>query len=300
MWAKETFDKKYPLLVDIFTDDAVRSNLMSNADFARKYTANNSMIKIFIYELNKRFSMDIIRNIIMETVWKLPDNLLVSFITSYLNSDEATKANLDVVSQYNKTSNLGLGVMYYMEENGIVSNKKYKELPYLLIDDRYRRLRKEEYGYNEDDKFVPLDDVYEELTYPEREVIVEILENGDFNTISEIFEPFSYSLKTIISILYTKGLDSRLLNKEVVNQLTPYYIMIIICVLLEHKKSDIILVNIYKIISSGRINLLNEIIASNLIDKVAELSWSDIESLSDDDILKKLTAMQVTLAKKDE
>ena len=49
MFKKETFDKKYPLFNDIFTDQSVRDNLMENEDFARKYHDNNAIIKIFIF-----------------------------------------------------------------------------------------------------------------------------------------------------------------------------------------------------------------------------------------------------------
>ena len=68
MFKKETFDKKYSLLNDIFTDQITRDNLMENEDFARKYHDNNAIIKIFIFELSKRFELDVIRKILIDII----------------------------------------------------------------------------------------------------------------------------------------------------------------------------------------------------------------------------------------
>lgn len=297
---KETFAKKYPLLDDIFDDEEIRKNLMNNQDFATKYQANNSLIKIFLFELKKRFEIDVIRHIVIETILKLPSNLLVSFITSYLNSDETTKSNPEVVEYYNRTSNLGVGVMYYMQENGIVSNRKYKELPYLVLDDKFKRLNKSSYGYEEEDEFVPLSELYERLTYPEREVLVELLENSNFDLISQIFKQFDYGFKVIIGVLYSLGIDSRLINDNVVNTITPYNILLLLYMLLDMERSELALLNIYKLIDANRLELLNKIIINGLVNRIGEVEYQVIENMNDEGIINKLKSLPVTLAKKDE
>ena len=296
----ETFETKYPLLVGIFVEPWEREKLMDNRDFEHKYITNNAIIKTFIFELEKRFDKETVKKIVEDTVLKLPANLLVSFVTSYLNSDEATKSNPDVVAYYNKNSNLGVGVVYYMEENGIVSNRKYKELPYLLIDNKYKNLRSDEYIYNENGTIVTLDDVYELLTYPERELVNDILQNGNFYLIKEIFDRFDYRLRTIISILYAKGIDSRLINDIVVGNLSAYNVMILICILLDIEKADLAMNNIYKIIEANRLNLLKEIVVYCLIDNLSDVDWDLIKHLSDVEILAKLKSSSLSLGRKED
>ena len=92
MKKKNSFDKKFPLFVKYFTDATIQNNMTDNADLLRKYNAYSESIEFFLKELDKRFDIDTIKRIIVEAIIKLPDSIMVSLITSYLNSSEEPPA----------------------------------------------------------------------------------------------------------------------------------------------------------------------------------------------------------------
>ena len=294
---KVTFDKKYPLFVDIFTDETTRRNMLANEDLSRKYEANNQVIKTFIFELNKRFDVETVRKIVSDTVLKLPDNLLVSFITSYLNSDEATKSNSDVVSFFNKTLNLGNNCISYIEKNGIVANRKYKELPQLLIEDKYKKLRSDDYTYESNGVVQKLDDVFENANMNEKELIIDLLEHDSFKHIKPIFERFNFSLKTIITLFSDKGIDSRLINDRVIRSINYYCMMILICFLLDIENSKEVLVRINHLIDTDRIELVNDLIINGLVERLSSFTVEELDSLSNEVIISKIKIEDIALKK---
>lgn len=294
---KVTFDKKYPLFVDIFTDEPTRSNMLANEDLSRKYDANNQVIKTFIFELNKRFDVETVRRIVSDTVLKLPDNLLVSFITSYLNSDEATKSNSDVVSFFNKTLNLGNNCISYIEENGIVANRKYKELPQLLIEDKYKKLRSDDYIYESNGVVQKLDDIFENANMNEKELIIDLLEHDSFKHIKPIFERFNFSLKTIITLFLDKGIDSRLINDRVIRSINYYCMMILICFLLDIENSKEVLVRINHLIDTDRIELVSDLIINGLVERLSSFTVEELDSLSNEVIISKIKIEDIALKK---
>ena len=294
---KVTFDKKYPLFVDIFTDEQTRNNMLANEDLSRKYEANNQVIKTFIFELNKRFDIETVRKIISDTVLKLPDNLLVSFVTAYLNSDEATKSNSDVVSFFNKTLNLGNNCISYIEENGIVANRKYKELPQLLLEDKYKKLRSDEFTYETNGNIQTLDEVFEMSNMNEKELIVDLLENDSFKHLKPIFERFNFSLKSIISFLSEKGIDSRLINDKVLDKINHYCMMILICFLLDIENSKDVLTRVIHLIDTDRIELLNDLIINGLIERLGIFTIEELDALSNEIVVSKLKIEDITLKK---
>ena len=107
MKKKNSFDKKFPLFVKYFSDVTMQNNMTDNADLLRKYDAYSESIEFFLKELDKRFDIDTIKRIIIEAIIKLPDSIMASLITSYLNSSEEAKSNPDFIAYYNKTSNMG-------------------------------------------------------------------------------------------------------------------------------------------------------------------------------------------------
>lgn len=294
---KVTFDKKYPLFVDIFTDETTRRNMLANEDLSRKYEANNQVIKTFIFELNKRFDIETVRKIVSDTVLKLPDNLLVSFVTAYLNSDEATKSNSDVVSFFNKTLNLGNNCINYIEENGIVANRKYKELPQVIVDNKYKELRSDNYTYPVKDGVETLDSVFEELTIPEKEFVIDLLEHDSFKHIKPIFDRFSFGLKSIIRVLKEKGVTSKLLNDKVIEHVNYYYMTVFICYLLEMENSNEVMIRINHLVDTERFDLINSLIVNDQLVKITQFSIDEIDSLSTESIMIKLQPTDLGLKK---
>ena len=292
MFAKiETFETKYPLFIDIFTEPYIRQNMMGNEDLFRKYTANNAIIRTFIYELRKRFDIETVRKIIEETVFKFPDNLLVTFVTSYLNRDEATKSNCDVVTYFKKTMNLpkkSEECINYITEKGIVANRSYKELPNIIIDDKYNTLKSDSYAYLEGNTLVKLDDIYDTLSYPERELVINLIENHSFNLLQPVFERFNYSLKAIITILTMKGIDSKIINANVLETLDPYFVMLLVCFIIDSERHEDIIRNLHALMDRYRFPLIKHLICYSLIDELATLSVNEINNLNDDEIKARL------------
>lgn len=299
----ETFETKYPLFVDIFSEPYIRQNMMENTDLYRKYVANNAIIKTFIYELRKRFDIETVRKILEESVFKLPDNLLVSFVTSYLNSDEATKSNADVVQYFKKTMNLpkhSEECINYITENGIVANRTYKDIPHIIIDDRYNELKSDDNTYPEGNELVKLDDVYPLLTYPERQLVIDLLEHDSFKLLPKIFDRFDYSLKTIISLMYVKGIDSKIINVDVVDNLTPYFAMLMVLFIIDSDRSELVNRNLDILFNASRYNLVKYLICYSLIDSIAELSEEEVKTLSDDEIKERFKVDTMNLSKKED
>ena len=299
----ETFETKYPLFVDIFSEPFIRQNMMENQDLYRKYIANNAIIKTFIYELNKRFDVETVRKIVEDTVLKLPDNLLVSFVTSYLNSDEATKSNPDVVQYFNKTVNLNEKTkecINYITENGIVANRSYKNIPNILTDDRYRELDTSALFYIEGRNVVKVDDIYETLTYPERELLIQFIESENFDYIGKVFERFNYSLKSILTLLVMKGIDTKIINQEVVETLTPYFTMLLVCFILDTEKHEEVVKNLHSLINKQRYELIKHLICYSLIEELALFKADELAKLSDDDIKDKFEIVRVGVLKKED
>lgn len=129
MKKKNSFDKKFPLFVKYFTDATIQNNMTDNADLLRKYNAYSESIEFFLKELDKRFDIDTIKRIIVEAIIKLPDSIMVSLITSYLNSSEEAKLNPDFIAYYNKTSNMGKASVEYIERYGLITDRSFKDIP---------------------------------------------------------------------------------------------------------------------------------------------------------------------------
>ena len=298
-----TFETKYPLFVDIFGEPFIRQNMMENQDLYRKYIANNAIIKTFIYELNKRFDVETVRKIVEDTVLKLPDNLLVSIVTSYLNSDEATKSNPDVVQYFNKTVNLNEKTkecINYITENGIVANRSYKNIPNILTDDRYKELDTSALFYIEGRNVVKVDDIYETLTYPERELLIQFIESENFDYIGKVFERFNYSLKSILTLLVMKGIDTKIINQEVIETLTPYFTMLLVCFILDTEKHEEVVKNLHSLINKQRYELIKHLICYSLIEELALFKADELATLSDDDIKDKFEIVRVGVLKKED
>lgn len=294
---KITFEKKYPLFVDIFTDEATKNNMLANEDLSRKYEANNQVIKTFIFELKKRFDIETIRKIIQDTVLKLPDNLFVAFITAYLNSDEATKSNHDVVSFFNKTLNLGNNCINYIQENGIVANRKYKDLPQIMVDEKYKTLRSDSYIYVTKNGVDRLDDVFETLSIAEKEFVIELLEADSFKHLALLFERFSFGLKSIIQILCEKGFSAKLICDKVIDHVNYYYLTIFICYLIECDNYVEIMNRVNHIIDKERYDLINDLIVHDKILEIVLLTNEEIDTLTTEAILLKLQTVDFELKK---
>ena len=180
MIRSNSFEKKYSILVPFIVDTNIRNNMLNNKDLLNKYERNNSLIKAFVTELSNRFDNETVRKIIIDTIFKLPEELLVSFITAYLNSDEVTKSNSNCLSFYNKTLVYGKEVVKYIEENGIVSNRDYKNLPKVIIDKKFNDIiLKQVITYGGENVLM----MREPLTIQEKSLLITFIESNNLSGI---------------------------------------------------------------------------------------------------------------------
>ena len=131
---KNAFVKKYSLLDRYIIDETIRNNMLANKDLFRKYEENQELIRIFLIELESRFDVSDIETIIMETIFKYPDEILKSFITAYLNSSLDVKNKKDCYNDFKKIMFMGNDVIRYVSRNGIITSRNYKKKPEKIID----------------------------------------------------------------------------------------------------------------------------------------------------------------------
>lgn len=281
MKKKSNFEKKYPLFVKYITDEVVQANMLANKDLLARCEENFESIGTLIFELERHFESETIKTIISETVLKYPSSLLKSFITAYLNSDEATKANDQVVMFFNKTLHLGNDCLHYIEKHGIIANRLYKELPHIVIDAMYMELKTGNETYKEE----KLDNIYSSLSYGARAFVVGFLEEKNFDILDKVFERFNYQLSTIINLLMSKSIDHNILNHTVCTGIGEYRLMILCLTLLELEDFKITINNIKKLIAMKRISLLRYLIDSDVVLTLGALNSEELENMSDDEIL---------------
>lgn len=295
MKKKSNFDKKFPLFVKYIQDPDMQTNMVDNADLLRKYDAYSETIGVYLNELDKRFDVNTIRNIIIESIIKLPDSIMASLITSYLNSNEEAKSNPDFITYYNKASNMGMDSLGYVEKFGIVANRSFRDIPEKAIDARYEAVRSGAEQFNG----TGLDEIYSNLTYPARKFVISLIEAKILEDFDIIFEKFSFTFETLITILMARGIDADILNKNSKDNLGQDYIMILVCLLIDNDEALGSIGNIKKLIANERYDLLKDIINANLLVSLARVGYEEIENKENNEVLEILKRKELVLAKQE-
>lgn len=283
--AKPTFDKKYSLFAKYILDEQVRNNMMANEDLYRKYNAYSTSIEAFLIELDKRFDIETIRKIIMDAVVKTPDEIMISMITSYLNSDEATKCNSDFVLFYNRASSFGVDSVKYLEENGIVANRGYKDIPKLAIESKFNELHNREIYFKE----VEIGNIFENLDYPEKDYMNKLLEVNAFDNLDKLFERIDISLSILVKLLNKSHITHLIFRNDVVEEVGDYELFIYACTMMDIGGNVKIDNNIRYLILENRLSLVKELIISSKYETLGKLSHEQMSTMSDQEILDYLT-----------
>lgn len=292
MFSGNSFKSKYPLLDKYVSDSSVRDNLVRNDDLLRKYKSNETLIKAFVFELDKHFDKETIFNIIRDSIFIMPDITLQSFIESYLNSDEVTKSNSDVIRYYKKISQYGVDSTKYIEKNGIIINRSYKEIPNKVLDERFKSVNAHDYSFNG----IKLSRIYPTLSYNEKIYLIDLLENGLFETFDNIYEGKlekyniheCFDLKTLLSLLISNEIDSSIINKEVISKVGEDNILFLSYMIfgMNFGQSISRLVKYY--ISKGKYELISTLIIKGYIPALEGLSIQNVKNVSDEDLLRLL------------
>ena len=290
MFSGNTFKSKYPLLDKYVADSNVRDNLLKNHDLYRKYKLNETLIKVFVYELDKHFDKETIFNIIRDTIFAMPDVTLKSFIESYLNSDEVTKSNTDVVKYYKKISQYGVDSTKYIEKNGIITNRTFKEIPNKVLDERFRNANVNNYVFNN----IPISNVYESLSYGEKLLLIDLLETNTFDSIVSIYDKKldkynitnHFDLKTLLGLLISSEINSAILNKEIISKIGEDNILFLSYMIFGMNFGQSVTRIIKYYISIQKYELIVKLITKGFIPALEGLSIQDIKNVEDQDLLR--------------
>ncbi len=293
MKRKSSFEKKYPLFSKYFNDSVIQENMVDNADLTRKYATYNALISQFIFELDSRFDVETIKEMIIESVVKLPDEMLICLIKAYLASDEMAKANLEFIKYFNKTSNFGRDALNYIVDKGLITTRKYREIPSLAIDYRYDLVKTGEEVF----KDVHLENVYQYLTYPQRSYVISLIESKAFNYLDEIFKNLNLNIINLIKILMSKNIDCDILNKKAIEGIESHSMMVLICLLIEMDDNIKSVMALKEMFKRERFTLIKQIITNNYVNLLAKINYLDIIDMSDDEIIKLLNTKELVLTK---
>jgi len=194
------FEKKYPLFVPYVIDEATRANMLTNEDLLRKYHEHQEEIQSFIIDIASRFDVDTIFTLLKASVFKMPDEILLSFIKAYLASNEAAKNNQDIMKFYNNTLSLGAESVHYIENHGIITNRAWRDIPEMVIDEEYNKYKKD----NEIFKGEILSHNYSALNIKEKRLVVGLLKKNSFGLLNILFSSVDISFRQLIALLSAK------------------------------------------------------------------------------------------------
>lgn len=295
MKKKNNFEKKFPLFVKYFNDPIVEANMAENTDLVRKYDAYSETIEFFLKELDKRFDTYTIRNLIIEAIVKLPDNIMMSLITSYLNSSEDAKSNVDFISYYNKTSNLGLESLEYIEKYGLITNRSFKDIPELAIDAKFESLKSGAEQFNG----VGLSEIYYSLTMPEKRYVLSLIQAKIFEYFDVLFDKFNFSFKSLLSLLMKRDIDASILNRKSFEGLGEEYLLLLVCLIIDNDDIVVSLPNIKTLLEHERYDLIGKILDFNLLIPLSKVSLDSIDELTDEEIINEIKRRELVLEKVD-
>lgn len=290
------FEKKYPLFVPYVIDETMKSNMLLNEDLLRKYNEHLSEISEFVKEIASRFDVETVLSLLQETVFKCPDEVLLSFIKAYLNSSEASKNNRDVMKFYNKSLHLGEECVHYIEEHGIITNRQYRDLPVMAVDEQYNKYKQD----NEIFKNEILSHVYPNLTLTERRLVVSLLAKKSFGMLNNLFASVDIPLRQLLALIAIKGIDGEIINQDVANNMGEYNLLCLLFAIFDLDYSDVIVVNIRHLIREGRYGLLTTLALNKGIPSLSAYNADIIRTMSDEDFIEDITKKGFNKVKKDE
>lgn len=270
--------KKYSLLDKYILDETTRSNMLTNKDLFRKYEENKELIRIFLIELESRFDVTDIETIIIETIFKYPDEILKSFITAYLNSSLEVKNKKDCYNDFKKIMFMGNDVIRYVSRNGIIVSRNYKNIPEKIIDEKYDELKSGiEMFHNE-----LLENVFKTLNISKKEFIVALLEKDSYSIFNSCFDKTPYNLESILNLVENLNIPSSLFYKSTSEKIGIEGINKIIMLTIDYNDS-LFITNIASIIKNDKCEFLKKVIEIDKLSYLNEIANEEIEAIIFDD-----------------
>lgn len=290
------FEKKYPLFVPYVINETTRENMLTNEDLLRKYNEHLDDIQSFVVEIASRFDVETVFSLLQATVFKMPDEILLSFIKAYLKSNEAAKNNQDVIKFYNNILHLGEDSIHYIENHGIITNRTWRDIPEMVVDEEYNNYKKDNEVFKEE----ALSQVYGELNLKEKRLVVGLLKKEAFELVSSLFASVDITLKHLISLLAAKGIDEDILNASVSAGIGEYNLLLLVFALFGSEYADTMVVNVRYLIQSERFELLRVLTSNNSLTSLNEYNVDMIRAMSDKQFIDEISKKGYNLIKKDE
>lgn len=296
MIRNNTFEKKYALLAPFIKNPNVRNNMMSNKDLYEKYSNNYFLIKAYLEEIKNRFDEETINDLIIETIFKLPQELLRSYITAYLNSSEITKNNSNALIFYKKSLTYGNDVIKYIEENGIITNREYKNLPKILVEKKFNNLITNKiYKYGESNILI-FENI---LTIQEKSLLIMFLESNNFEVLDLLFSNYM-DLKKLLSFLNATGININILNKknlELFGEKNLLFITMINFSMLGDNNLKNNIETIQLLLDKKRIDLITTLVENNSLKYAYALNNETLDTISCDEMMKTIVSHRYVLEK---
>ena len=290
------FEKKYPLFVLYVKDEATRANMLTNEDLIRKYNEHLDEIQSFVKEIASRFDIETVFTLLQGTVFKLPDEILLSFIKAYVNSSEAAKNNPDVIKFYNNTLHLGEDAIHYIEHHGIITNRSWRDIPEMVIDEEYEKIK---LG-NEIFKGEMLGHVYKSLNIKEKRLVVGLLRKNSFSLLNNLFASVDISFRQLVAMITAKGINEEIINYEVSEGMGDYNLLLLLFEIFGQEYSDGVLTNVCHLLRQKRYELLKVLTTTNCIASLNEYNSSIIGEMNDNALFDEISKKDYNLLKKDE
>jgi len=296
MIRNNSFEKKYSLLAPFIKNPTVRNNMLSNRDLYEKYLNNYFLIKAYLNELKNRFDDETINNLIIEVIFKLPDELLKSFITAYLNSSEVTKSNPNALVFYKKSLEYGSDSIKFIEENGIITNREYKDLPKIIVDKKFTDLTtKGIYTYNNQNVLL-----YENtLSLQEKSLLNTFLESDNLRVLDEVFRDY-LDLKKVLAYLNATGINTNIINKknlELFGSRNLLFISMVNFSMLGDNNLKNNIENIKLILNNKRLDLVNALVENNLLSYSYMINSDLIGTISIEEAFTQIMSKRYILEK---
>lgn len=290
------FEKKYPLFVPYVKDEATRTNMLTNEDLMRKYKEHLDEIQDFVTEIALRFDIETVFSLLQATVFKLPDAILLSFIKAYLNSSEAAKNNQDVIKFYNNTLHLGDESIRYVERHGIITNRTWRDIPEMVIDDKYETLKKN----NEIFKNEILDHAYGDLNIKEKKLVIGLLKREAFGLLNTLFAGVDITFRNLLALLSAKGINEDILNYEVARGIGEYNLLLLLFAIFNIESPEVVVNNVRHLIARERFALLNKLTAASSLVSLGEYNPDMLDDMTDEQFIEDISKKGYNLLKKDE
>lgn len=290
------FEKKYALFAPYVTDEATRDNMLHNEDLLNKYNNHLEEIEELIREIASRFDIETVFNLLKETVFKYPENVLESFMKAYKSSSEASKNNSEVVKFYNKTLHLGDECVRYIEDHGIITNRGYRDIPEKVLDEKYENINTEDITFKNE----KLDEIYATLNLVEKRLLINLLNNDGLTLLGNLFASVNVRLRYLLDILIAKGIGIEILNPELAKVYGEYELLCLLYAIFELQYPDIVIANVRYFIMNNRLSVLKVIVLGGALGTLNNYNIDTLRAMSDKDIFEDIMKKGYNLTKRDE